>query len=79
MNFKVLYFASLRDKAGCDEERVNSSAVDAEALYAQVSARHGFTIARDRLRVAVNGNFATWSHNLDDGDEVVFLPPVSGG
>ena len=35
--------------------------------------------ARERLRVAVNGAFAGWAHALADGDEVVFLPPVSGG
>ena len=32
-----------------------------------------------RLRVAVNGALADWRHALRDGDEVVFLPPVSGG
>ncbi len=32
-----------------------------------------------RLMVAVNLNYATWQTPLGDGDEVAFLPPVSGG
>ena len=28
---------------------------------------------------AVNGALTAWDHALADGDEVVFLPPVSGG
>ena len=79
MKFKLLYFASLRDRAGCDAEAVESLAADPRALYAEVDARHGLGMAPERLRVAVNGEFATWDRALADGDEVVFLPPVSGG
>ena len=79
MNYRVLYFASLCDRAGMDAEQVNSLAVDARALYSELCARHGFTMSEDRLRVAINGEFAAWERQLHDGDEVVFLPPVSGG
>jgi len=27
----------------------------------------------------VNGQIVEWDHALNDGDEIVFLPPVSGG
>jgi len=79
MTYQLLYFASLCDAAGCAEERVASEASDPRALYAELAARHGFTFAPERLRVAVNGVFAEWNHPLADNDEVVFLPPVSGG
>jgi molybdopterin synthase sulfur carrier subunit len=79
MNYRLLYFASLRDAAGCSEEDVASEAHDPRALYAEVAARHGFTFAPERLRVAVEGEFTSWDHPLPDGAEVVFLPPVSGG
>jgi len=79
MKFKLLYFASLRDRAGRDAEAVESHAVDPRALYAELDARHGLGLAPERVRVAVNGQFATWDRPLADGDEVVFLPPVSGG
>ncbi len=31
------------------------------------------------LSVAVNADYARMDHTLTDGDEVAFLPPVSGG
>ena len=79
MTVKVLYFASLRDAAGVAEEVVPSGAVDAAALYAELQARHGFTLPRDRLRVAIDGAFAQWNDALREGSEVAFIPPVSGG
>lgn len=79
MNYRLLYFASLCDVAGCAGETVASDARDVQALYAELAARHGFAFAPDRLRVAVNGAFTDWNHRLADNDEVVFLPPVSGG
>lgn len=78
MNVRVRYFASLRDAAGRDEESVEAGG-GLEALYVSLATRHGFRIPRDRLRVAVNGDFAGWDAPLADGDEVVFIPPVSGG
>lgn len=79
MKVRLLYFASLADRAGCDGETLESAATDPAALYAEVAARHGFAFARERLRVAVNGSFVAWTQALADGDEVVFVPPVSGG
>jgi molybdopterin converting factor subunit 1 len=79
MKYRLLYFASLRDRAGVDAETVDSVATDARGLYAELRTRHGFTMGEDRLRVAVNGEFAGWDRALADGDEVVFIPPVSGG
>jgi len=79
MNYRLLYFASLCDAAGCAEEQVASDALDVSTLYSELAARHGFTFTPDRLRVAVNGAFTDWNRRLADNDEVVFLPPVSGG
>jgi sulfur-carrier protein len=79
MTYDLLYFASLADRAGCPGESIESAAVDPAALYEEVRKRHAFTMSRERLRVAVNGRFVDWGHALQSGDEVVFLPPVSGG
>jgi molybdopterin synthase sulfur carrier subunit len=79
VKFHILYFASLRDAAGVDREQVESAPLDARALYAELRRRHGFSLPAERLRVAVNGEFAAWDRALADGDEVAFLPPVSGG
>ncbi|HVT31799.1 MAG TPA: MoaD/ThiS family protein [Rhodanobacteraceae bacterium] len=79
MKVRLLYFASLRDRAGCADEAIETSAPTTGDLYADVAQRHGFPFAPERLRVAVNGALVPWSHAIADGDEVVFLPPVSGG
>ncbi len=79
MNYRLLYFASLADRAGRATESVESQATDPATLYAEIARRHGFTFAPTRLRVAVGGRIVDWTHALKDGDEIVFLPPVSGG
>ena len=79
MKYRLLYFASLCDAAGCAEEVVASEAADPRSLYVELAARHGFTFMPASLRVAVNGAFTDWNHPLADNDEVVFMPPVSGG
>jgi molybdopterin synthase sulfur carrier subunit len=79
VNYRLLYFAALRDAAGRAEETLASDAQDVRTLYAELAARHGFGFAPECLRVAVNGDFTNWQCRLADNDEVVFLPPVSGG
>lgn len=79
MNYRLLYFASLADRAGRAEETVQSDASDAATLYDQVRIRHALEMSRDRLRVAVNGRFVDWGQRLENDDEIAFLPPVSGG
>ena len=78
MTVTVLYFAALRDGAGCASEVVAMPA-DLPALYASLRARHGFSFEARALRVAVDGEFRDWSHPLADGAEIAFIPPVSGG
>ncbi len=79
MNYRLLYFASLADRAGCAEEDRDSAAATPRALYAEIAVVHDFALTAARLRVAVNGVLVDWDHVLTDRDEVVFLPPVSGG
>lgn len=79
MSYHLRWFASLADRAGRDAETVTSNATTPEALYEEMTERHDFALAAARLRVAVNGRFVGWRKPLSDGDEVVFVPPVSGG
>ena len=76
---QVQYFALLREQAGRNAETVRSPARDARELYRELRARHGLLLEPEQLRVAVNEDFAEWSHPLQEGDTVVFLPPVAGG
>lgn len=74
----VLYFASLRDAAGCDSQVIDHAG-DLEALYRRLQAQHGFVLPIERVRVAMAGAFADWRDHPRDGVEVAFIPPVSGG
>jgi molybdopterin synthase sulfur carrier subunit len=79
INVRIQYYALLREQAGCSREAVETAAADAAALYDELRSRHGFTLARAQLRVAVDGEFADWTTSLKPGAEIVFIPPVAGG
>lgn len=76
---RLHYFALLREQRGQAEETLTTDAADAATLYTELQARHGFSLPADRLRVAINGEFAPWHTPLTDGAELVFIPPVAGG
>lgn len=78
-NLTVQYFALLREQAGRREEALQSAARTPRELYEELKRRYPFTLGTDVLRVAVNAEFADWSTPLNEGDAVVFLPPVAGG
>ncbi len=77
-SIRVLYFASLRDAAGIESEIVEHDG-DLQSLYLTLREKYGFALPVDRLRVAMDGAFARWHDRPDDGAEVAFIPPVSGG
>lgn len=79
IQIKVQYFAVFREQRGLGEESVVSSASTPAALYAELAARHGFSLAPAMVRAAVNGAFASMDRVLAPGDTVVFIPPVAGG
>ena len=76
---RVRYFAVLREQRGLGEETVATGASTAAEIYDELRALHRFTLPADRLRVAINGDFAPWASGVGDGDALAFLPPVSGG
>ena len=81
MTVEVRYFASLRQWTGCSHERIEiDPGTDVSALWDLLRRRHprlsevGF-----RPLVACNRSYAAWDRRLEEGSEVAFLPPVSGG
>ena len=45
----------------------------------ELCERHGFSLPRDALKVALNTRFSDWGRAVGEGDTVVFIPPVAGG
>ncbi len=76
---RIQYFAILREQRGLAEETLTTHAPTAAALYEELRARHAFTLPADRLRVAINSDFAPWATALADGQTLAFIPPVAGG
>ena len=76
---RVLYFAKLRDDAGCSEKTVQSDAGNLGQLYADLAQSDGLTLGIEHLKVALNGDFASFDCPFNDGDEVAWIPPVAGG
>ena len=82
LTVRTLFFASYRDLAGADEIDVDLPGSEPSVLdlVARLRSRGG---AWSRLPaqpvVAVNMEYASLSTRLREGDEVAFIPPVSGG
>ena len=77
----ALLFARLREQAGIDRASLElaGGATVADA-YAELRRRHpGLEARQGAVRPALNREFATWDDPLAEGDEVAFIPPVSGG
>lgn len=76
---RVRYYAALREQRGLPLEIVDTPAETAAELYDELRARHGFRLAREHLRVALNGDITGWNSPLRADDIVEFLPPSAGG
>lgn len=81
MKVRVRLFAVLREDAGRAEAELElPPGATAEDAWRQLAARHsGLAARRPSLAAAVNRRYATFEQALSDGDELVFVPPVSGG
>jgi molybdenum cofactor guanylyltransferase len=75
----IRYYAILREQAGKSEESLATNAASPAALFDELKARYPFTLNAQQLKVAINAEFRDWHTKLNDGDSVVFIPPVAGG
>jgi molybdopterin converting factor subunit 1 len=81
MHVRVLFFGRLKDIVGKSEENAElSEGARVEDLF----ARYGRSFPelaqfRSSVVASVNQELAEWRVQLCSGDEVAFLPPVSGG
>lgn len=79
MKVRVRYFAALRDARGLAAEDVEGPFATCAALWEFLAARQAFPLGAADLRVSVNAAYVPFATALRDGDEVAFIPPVSGG
>jgi molybdopterin synthase sulfur carrier subunit len=81
MRITIRLFARLRELAGWSElaREVPADATVETAWQALAADYPALAPHRRFVSAAVNADFASFTTRLADGDEVAFLPPVSGG
>jgi molybdopterin converting factor subunit 1 len=81
MRVTVRLFARLRDLAGSGElvRDVATPATVETVWRSLVDEMPGLREYERTMSVAVNADYAKMSAKVAEGDEVAFLPPVSGG
>lgn len=77
----VKLFASLREAVGSAQLQLElSEGATLESAFARLAEEHaGLAARRKSLAAAVNRRYAPFDTALADGDEIAFIPPVSGG
>jgi molybdopterin converting factor subunit 1 len=81
MRVTIRLFARLRDLAGSGElvRDVSAPATVQSVWRALVAEMPDLVQYEKTMSVAVNAEYARMGAAVQDGDEVAFMPPVSGG
>jgi molybdopterin synthase catalytic subunit len=81
MQVEVLFFATLKDRAGREKLRLTlQEGATVAALKSQLSTElPNLTAALPTALTSINHEFAFPEDHLHEGDEVALFPPVSGG
>jgi molybdopterin converting factor subunit 1 len=81
MKIKVLFFASFREIVGSSSLNMTvDDSCTTLTLFETLCEMHPqLKLGADQVSVAVNKNYVSSTLSLKDGDEVAFLPPISGG
>lgn len=80
MALKLVFLGRLEDAAGAPELAV-APASSLDAVLADLDPALAAALSGERVRLALNGTLVAdrGALTLRDGDELAFLPPVSGG
>lgn len=77
MAIQIKYFASLRDRLGRAEDQIEiTDTITVAEVWRQLWPD---TPLPPNILAAVNMEYTEFDHPVDDGDEVAFFPPVTGG
>lgn len=77
MSITVKFFSSLRETLDISSQTINSQEVTT-VTDAWNKATNGAQMP-EHVLVAINMDYVERGHQVKDGDEVAFFPPVTGG
>lgn len=72
----VRFFASLREQMGIESQSLRATS---PLTVAGVWQKMTLDTPPDNLLCSRNLKYAEWDEQVEDGDEVAFFPPVTGG
>lgn len=75
---KVLFFAHLQEEIGKGEIELDNADMPVGNLKSHLQEKYNLS-RMDQVMVAINEEFAVDDDEINDGDVVAFIPPVSGG
>ena len=75
----VRFFAVFREAAGEDSVTLQTRSRTLRDLFTEMCGRFDGLRHEAAALVAVNDEMVDWDRELDEGDEVLFFPPVAGG
>ena len=75
---KILFFAHLRDAVGEEVITMDVSGKTVKDVKELLSSTYDLQ-KFDTVMTAVNEEFASDDETIQPGDEIAFIPPVSGG
>ena len=75
----IQYFAMLKEQAGKSQETLLVSARTYGDLYLHLKNEHHFSLPLSMIQVAVNDGFSQLDREINEGDRIVFIPPMAGG
>lgn len=77
MKVRLKFFASLRELSGIGEQEVEcSTGINVAQLWNEVLPTQEMPA---NTLAAVNMEYVSLQHPVNEGDEVAFFPPVTGG
>lgn len=84
MTITVRFFAALRERLGTESLDIPvSGSIDMKGLFEFIRQRLGEgaieSLGAPNVRIALNKEFVTDQCRVGDGDEIAFMPPITGG
>jgi molybdopterin converting factor subunit 1 len=79
LKIKIRYFALFREQTGCAAEIIDWPGGTAAEMFQLMAEKHAGLRTEAAALVAVNDEMTGWETELNEGDEILFFPPVAGG
>lgn len=79
----ILFFGQLKEVLACNQLQLDvdtkMQVQDVHQILIEKYEQWASYLQPDRILVAVNQTMASMEHQVNDGDEIAFFPPVTGG